>query len=69
MVEKSVKMLEAAGQLENTYIIYTTDNGYHISQHSMHPGKECGFETDVHIPLIIVRSLQITTRDPQVSTL
>lgn len=53
MVEEMVKKLEAAGQLDNTYIFYTTDNGYHISQHRMHPGKECGFETDVHIPLIV----------------
>lgn len=54
MVEKMIKMLEAKGQLENTYIFYTTDNGYHISQHRLHPGKECGFDTDVHIPLIVV---------------
>lgn len=53
MVELMVKKLEAAGVLDNTYIFYTTDNGYHISQHRMHPGKECGFDTDVHIPLII----------------
>ncbi|KAF1813934.1 Arylsulphatase [Eremomyces bilateralis CBS 781.70] len=52
-VEALVKLLEARGELENTYIIYTTDNGYHIGQHRMHPGKECGFETDVHIPLVI----------------
>ncbi|KIW00572.1 uncharacterized protein PV09_07926 [Verruconis gallopava] len=53
MVEKLVKMLEAKNLLDNTYIFYTTDNGYHISQHRMHPGKECGFDTDIHIPLII----------------
>ncbi|KAK3112976.1 hypothetical protein LTR53_010186 [Teratosphaeriaceae sp. CCFEE 6253] len=32
---------------------YTTDNGYHISQHRMHPGKECPYETDIHIPLVV----------------
>lgn len=53
MVEGVVKRLEAAGQLENTYIFYTTDNGYHISQHRMHPGKECGFDTDINIPMIV----------------
>lgn len=41
------------GILENTYILYTTDNGYHISQHRLNPGKECGFEEDINIPLII----------------
>lgn len=53
MVEETVRVLEQSGRLDDTYVIYTTDNGYHIAQHRMHPGKECGFETDVHIPLAI----------------
>lgn len=52
-VEGIVNRLEDAGVIENTYVIYTTDNGYHISQHRMHPGKECGYETDINLPLII----------------
>jgi N-acetylglucosamine-6-sulfatase len=48
-----VQRLDSAGVLENTYIFYTTDNGYHISQHRMHPGKECGFETDINVPMIV----------------
>lgn len=27
--------------------------GYHISQHRLPPGKECPYEEDVHVPLII----------------
>lgn len=53
LVEGLVQRLEAKGLLDNTYIIYTTDNGYHISQHRLPPGKECPFETDIHIPLAI----------------
>ncbi|KAI4656857.1 uncharacterized protein J4E78_006748 [Alternaria triticimaculans] len=53
MVEQLVKTLEHKGLLEDTYIIYTTDNGYHLSQHRLHAGKECGYETDIHIPLIV----------------
>lgn len=53
MVHELVRMLEEAGELDNTYIFYSTDNGYHISQHAMHPGKECGLDTDVHIPLFV----------------
>jgi N-acetylglucosamine-6-sulfatase len=43
MVEEFIQKVEAAGQLDNTYIVYTTDNGFHISQHAMSPGKECGY--------------------------
>jgi N-acetylglucosamine-6-sulfatase len=39
--------------LENTYLIYTTDNGYHIGQHRLPPGKACGIEEDVNIPFFI----------------
>lgn len=48
-----VKRLEDAGVIDNTYIIYTTDNGFHISQHRLHPGKMCGLETDINVPLVI----------------
>jgi N-acetylglucosamine-6-sulfatase len=53
LVEGVIIRLEQAGILENTYIFYTSDNGYHISQHRLNPGKECGFEEDINIPLIV----------------
>jgi arylsulfatase A-like enzyme len=53
LVDEVVTKLEEYGILDNTYIIYTTDNGYHLSQHRLRPGKECGFETDINVPLII----------------
>lgn len=39
--------------LNNTYLIYTTDNGYHIGQHRLPPGKGCNIEEDVNIPFFI----------------
>jgi N-acetylglucosamine-6-sulfatase len=39
--------------LKNTYLIYTTDNGFHIGQHRLPPGKACGIEEDVNIPFFI----------------
>lgn len=53
LVEGVVKRLEALGLLDSTYVFYTTDNGYHIGQHRLQPGKECGFEEDINVPLIV----------------
>jgi arylsulfatase A-like enzyme len=53
LVDSLVTKLEASGQADNTYIIYTSDNGYHIGQHRLPPGKTCGFEEDIRVPLII----------------
>ncbi|KAL6230682.1 hypothetical protein BDW75DRAFT_234206 [Aspergillus navahoensis] len=53
LVESIISRLEASGQLDSTYIIYTSDNGYHIGQHRLPPGKACGFEEDIRVPLFI----------------
>ncbi|TVY18334.1 Arylsulfatase [Lachnellula arida] len=53
MVQGVVQRLTDNGILDDTYIFYTSDNGFHISQHRMHPGKTCGYETDINIPLIV----------------
>ena len=53
MVNDLVTALDQHGVLDSTYVIYTTDNGYHIGQHRMQPGKKCGYESDVNIPLFI----------------
>jgi arylsulfatase A-like enzyme len=53
MVSDLVTRLDQHGILDSTYIIYTTDNGYHIGQHRLGPGKKCGIETDVNIPMVM----------------
>ncbi|MCJ1311353.1 hypothetical protein MMC25_005024 [Agyrium rufum] len=53
LIETVVNTLEERGILDNTYIIYTADNGYHIGQHRLPPGKECGYEEDVNVPLVV----------------
>jgi arylsulfatase A-like enzyme len=53
LVDAVVARLEQHGLLDNTYVFYTTDNGFHIGQHRLQPGKECGFEEDINIPLIV----------------
>ncbi|KAI0201229.1 arylsulfatase-like protein [Astrocystis sublimbata] len=53
LVDGVMRRLDDMGILDNTYIIYSTDNGYHIGQHRLHPSKQCSFEEDINIPLII----------------
>jgi len=48
-----VHTLEATGQLGNTYVFFTSDNGFHMGQHRMKPGKYTPYETDVHMPLLV----------------
>jgi N-acetylglucosamine-6-sulfatase len=53
LVNRTVTKLEDLGLLENTYVIYTSDNGFHLGQHRLPPGKRCPYEEDVNVPLII----------------
>jgi N-acetylglucosamine-6-sulfatase len=53
MVLGIMNRLKHYGELDNTYIMYTADNGFHISQHRLPPGKACGIEEDIHIPFIM----------------
>jgi arylsulfatase A-like enzyme len=48
-----IDTLAARGELENTYIVFTSDNGYHIGQHRFIGGKFQVYEEDIRVPLII----------------
>lgn len=43
MIGDLVEKLDKLGELDNTYIFFSTDNGYHLGQHRMQPGKNCGY--------------------------
>lgn len=53
MVESIVLTLENSGQLENTYIIFTSDNGFHLGEHRQKEGKNTVYEEDMRVPLLI----------------
>ncbi|KAK5047192.1 hypothetical protein LTR84_006714 [Exophiala bonariae] len=53
LVGAVIDKLDEQGILNDTYIIYTTDNGFHMGQHRLPPGKTCAFEEDVNIPFLI----------------
>ena len=37
----------------DTYIVFTSDNGYHLGQHRLARGKQTAFDTDIRVPLIV----------------
>ncbi|KAI1377251.1 putative arylsulfatase [Hypoxylon crocopeplum] len=53
LVDGLIARLEEYNILDDTYIAYSSDNGFHIGQHRLQPGKSCGYEEDVNVPLIV----------------
>ncbi|PNW71928.1 hypothetical protein CHLRE_16g671400v5 [Chlamydomonas reinhardtii] len=53
LIEQVVKTLDEAGVLDNTYIIYSADNGYHVGAHRFGAGKTTGYEEDLRVPFLI----------------
>ena len=53
MVGKIVDTLSAVGKLNDTYIIFTSDNGYHLGQHRLPAGKNTPYEEDILVPFLV----------------
>jgi N-acetylglucosamine-6-sulfatase len=53
MVAAIIDQLKKNGQLDNTYIVFTSDNGFHIGEHRLPPGKGLPYEEDIHVPFMI----------------
>ena len=52
-IERIVNQLSASGQLDNTYLIFTSDNGFMQGQHRLHQGKFAPYEPSIQVPLLI----------------
>ena len=53
MVERIVGALEATGDLDHTYVIYSSDNGFHLGEHRLPAGKDFVYEEDIRVPMVV----------------
>ncbi len=56
MVQSVDRLLEQvlASVDEDTYVILTSDNGLHLDQWGMARGKGTAYDSDIHVPLVVV---------------
>jgi N-acetylglucosamine-6-sulfatase len=52
-VERIVNTLERSGELENTLIVFTSDNGFFHGEHRVPYGKLLPYEPSIRVPLIM----------------
>jgi N-acetylglucosamine-6-sulfatase len=53
LVAGVVDTLKDKGVLSSTYIIFTSDNGWHEGEHRIQQGKWRPYEEDIHMPLVV----------------
>jgi N-acetylglucosamine-6-sulfatase len=53
MIGELIKALRDSGELDNTYIFFTSDNGFHLGEHRLGAGKWTPYEEDIRVPLIV----------------
>jgi N-acetylglucosamine-6-sulfatase len=53
MIGNLVKTLKQSGELNNTYIFFTSDHGFHLGEHRLGAGKWTPYEEDIRVPLIV----------------
>ena len=54
LIGSLVATLRTTGTLSNTYFVFSSDNGLHMGDYRLMPGKLTTFDTDIHVPLIVV---------------
>ena len=48
-----IATLRSLHALRDTYVVFTSDNGFHLGQHRLPAGKETPYDTDIRVPLVM----------------
>jgi N-acetylglucosamine-6-sulfatase len=54
MIGKLRAAVADAGRTNDTYFIFSSDNGYHLGEHSLVRGKQTAFDHDIRVPLMVI---------------
>lgn len=52
-VEQIVRKLEELGELDDTIIVFTSDNGFYFGEHRLPSGKSWPYEEGIRTPLVV----------------
>jgi arylsulfatase A-like enzyme len=53
LIADVVAALDATGQLDNTYIFYTSDNGFHLGCHRQVTGKTAPYDEETRVTMMV----------------
>jgi N-acetylglucosamine-6-sulfatase len=53
MIGELENELQAKGLAQDTYLVFSSDNGFHMGEYTLGSGKQTAFETDIRVPLIV----------------
>jgi N-acetylglucosamine-6-sulfatase len=53
MIGQIQSHLQSDGVARDTYIVFSSDNGLHMGEHRLRPGKLTAFDTDIRVPLVV----------------
>ncbi len=53
MIGDLMDSLKKSGELEDTYVFFTSDNGFHLGQHRLGAGKWTAYDEDIRVPLVV----------------
>ncbi|MGZ4493478.1 MAG: sulfatase family protein [Nocardioides sp.] len=52
-VAHMIRVLRETGELKNTYVVFTSDNGFFLGEHRMREGKILPYEPSLRVPMVI----------------
>ncbi|KAJ7579710.1 alkaline-phosphatase-like protein, partial [Mycena floridula] len=53
MIDNLLDILDQSGKPNNTYVVFTSEHGYHLGNHRMVAGKEVPYREDTSVPFMI----------------